>query len=204
MRTSCPACGKALNVPDALAGKRVKCPACGGVIELPAAPAETASEPAPAATPLRPAGPGKAAVARARPSRLRSPGGPAAEEPAEAKKPLWWRLRWIGAIPLVLAIGWMVVALDEKHQGDMAALCRGRAEQTFTANAKDPGLVRFLVGELHQDCLSAAQVEEQVTRRSKRWTYDVDKYLAAMRQRLDREMSDPASALVRRYRAQGR
>jgi hypothetical protein len=214
MKVSCPTCAKTLNVPDSLAGKRVKCPGCGGVLELPSAPAEAASEPAappaPAPAPARsrssaaprPAGTGRGAT-RPRPSRLRTADAEGAG-PGEPKKPFWHRFKWVGYIVLIIGIGWVVVALDSKHQEDMAGICRGRAEQVFVAGAKEPELVRFLVNELDQDCLSAAQVEERVTRRSKRWTYDVDKYLATMQQRLDREMSNPNSALVKRYRTQGR
>jgi hypothetical protein len=109
---------------------------------------------------------------------------------------------WLGAIPLILVIGWIVVSLDEKHEADMAALCRGQADQAFAAGAREPGLVRFLIGEFHDECLAAARVQEHVTRRSQRWTYDVDKYLAAMRQRIERELASPNSERVRRYRAQ--
>ena len=39
------ACGKALNAPDALAGKKAKCPGCGAVLSIPA-PAGAAAKPA--------------------------------------------------------------------------------------------------------------------------------------------------------------
>ena len=33
--TKCPGCGKAIQVPDSMAGKRVKCPACADVWQVP-------------------------------------------------------------------------------------------------------------------------------------------------------------------------
>jgi hypothetical protein len=56
------ACGKALNAPDALAGKKAKCPGCGAVLSIPAAqgaPAQPAEKPAapgpkPATPPAKP------------------------------------------------------------------------------------------------------------------------------------------------------
>jgi hypothetical protein len=203
IRISCPTCEKALAVPDSMAGKRAKCPACGGALGIPAESAEDSAEPvpAPAKAPARTIGSGRTAAGRRSRPRPAGTRGTAAQAGAE-KTPLWRRLMWVGAIPLILVIGWIAVSLDDKHRDDMAELCRGRAEQTFAAGAKDQGLVRFLIGEFHADCLATAQVQERVTRRSQRWTYDVDKYLAAMRQRIERELANPNSELVRRYRSQ--
>ncbi len=53
------ACGKALNAPDSLAGKKAKCPGCGAVLSIPAAGVAPAAKPAapaprPAAAPAKP------------------------------------------------------------------------------------------------------------------------------------------------------
>lgn len=67
------ACGKALNAPDALAGKKAKCPGCGAVLSIPAAapPAAKPSAPSPEPAALAPkpaavpAAPAKTAPAKA-------------------------------------------------------------------------------------------------------------------------------------------
>jgi len=51
-KTKCPGCGKILDVPDSVVGKRVKCPACAHLWQVPAptAAAQPAAAPAKAAT----------------------------------------------------------------------------------------------------------------------------------------------------------
>lgn len=73
IRVSC-ACGKSLNAPDHLAGKKAKCPGCGGVIAIPGPAA-----PAPAAKPAPKPVPAKAAS-----GVLKTPPKPAAPK-AEAE-----------------------------------------------------------------------------------------------------------------------
>ena len=73
------ACGKSLNAPDGLAGKRAKCPGCGSVISIPAAAGVKPAVPKPAPAP-RPAGQTTAAPPKAaKPSTL-APAKPAAED----------------------------------------------------------------------------------------------------------------------------
>ena len=50
IRVTC-TCGKSLNAPDTLAGKKAKCPGCGRVLSIPGAGAAAAKAPAPAAKP---------------------------------------------------------------------------------------------------------------------------------------------------------
>ena len=55
IRTTCPACGTAYQIPAHLAGKTVKCKACGAGVPVPAAPGAPVKAKAPKAKPAKPA-----------------------------------------------------------------------------------------------------------------------------------------------------
>src|SRR5687767_3644677 len=85
-------CGKSLNVPDHLAGKRGKCPACGAAVEVrAAAPANKPAKPAP-----EDARPGRATEKRRKKKRADRSGGPP------------WLLIGGGGAGLLLVVGLVV------------------------------------------------------------------------------------------------
>jgi hypothetical protein len=222
IRAACGGCGKALRVPANLAGRTVKCPQCGTPFQVPAAaPSEAPPEAPPARPPVarpapaRPAPVGPrvppAPARTATRSRLRSRSRAAAPEDAGQEggregATLWkripWWIKWPAGIVLVIVCGYITVSLDEDTLKREQAICRTRAIGTLAEGSQDPALVRFLIDKFHEDCCGAAMTSVHVTLRSKRKSCDLEAYLQAMKRRVEAELANPNSTLVKEFRAQ--